>query len=153
MSSIRAFPWILSQLRFQLLALLLVATLLPVAFSLAQVSTARREAEGEAATTAKHGAQLVAYQVADLVSDVDAFGHIVEQTPSFWTADDPERDRQLTVLAEAQPSFGGLVYFTPDLQEHGISNAGAAAPASTFPRASTPRTWPRRMPPRLAFPS
>jgi PAS domain S-box-containing protein len=125
----RALPTSLRQLRTQLLLVFLLATMLPVAISLAQVRAARAAAEGQAETLALHGAQLIAAQVVDLLDDLHRYGHFVEQTPSFWSTDDSGRNQQLSNLAYLQPSFNGLLYFTPDLQQHGISNPNAAATA------------------------
>ncbi|HEY0581558.1 MAG TPA: PAS domain S-box protein, partial [Chloroflexota bacterium] len=120
--------WRFSSIRAQLLVLLLAATLLPLGVSFVQLERDRADAGARATQSANDGAELAATQVSDLLHRAIAVAGILEQTPSFWPADDAERDRQLGVLATAEPIFSGLMYFTGDLMEHGSSNHVPGAP-------------------------
>src|SRR6266851_4627041 len=48
--------------------------------------------------------------------------HVLEGLPAFWDGSDADRDAVLTILADAEPIFNGLTYFTADYRDHGRSN-------------------------------
>jgi hypothetical protein len=106
----------------QLLVLLVVATLIPLALMLDRIRTDALDAEQRAATragwVARRDAQAVgnAYQVA--IGSADALTYSDE----FWNGSDADRDRALSTLSLAYAALDGLIDLGVDFQPHGSSS-------------------------------
>src|SRR5579885_2156911 len=106
----------------QILALFLVMTLVPLAVGLIQTRDDLQQAEQRAFADAGGVADAAASGVENTLQYARQAGRAIEGLPTFWDGSDADRDQVLTVLADAQPVFSGLTFFTPDFQDHGRSN-------------------------------
>jgi hypothetical protein len=106
----------------QLLAVFVLATLLPLMVSLVLVQRDRVAAEQRAGLTAMRGARVAAAQAAQVLQGARSIALVIEQLPSFWAGEDTVRDTNLAKLVVIEPLANSLVFLTPDLHQHGASN-------------------------------
>jgi len=60
--------------------------------------------------------------VAEVLAEAQRTAATAAGLPGFWDGTDADRDALLAALAAPQPMFASLLYFTSDLQQHGISD-------------------------------
>src|SRR5205823_1824838 len=78
--------------------------------------------EERAFESARWAAGAGADDMCDLIDGARATGKIVERLPAFWNGEDSDRDQLLAALAAPHPAFMGLLFVTPDFQEHGAAS-------------------------------
>jgi len=106
----------------RILALFLVATVVPIAIGLVQTRDDVLDAEDRAFADARSVADKAASDVDSTIQFARQAAAALAQVPEFWAGEDRDRDRILTVLADAQPALTALVYFTADFRQHGRSH-------------------------------
>src|ERR1700730_6224657 len=109
------------------LALFAVATLVPLGLALLQTRLDVAAAEDEAVVNARFAALTAAHNVEDLISVARGRAETVSHLDGFWQASDAQRDDMLMAVALPQPQFKTLLFITPDLAQHGSSDAGGRA--------------------------
>ncbi len=125
-------PRAFTSLAVQILVLFLVMTLVPLAVGFIQARDDLQDAEQRAFADAFAVADAAAAGIEGTLQFARQAAEAIEGLPTFWDGDDTDRDQVLTVLADAQPVFSGLTYFTSDFQGHGRSNFDPAVGRLNF---------------------
>ena len=111
-----------ASLGVQVLALFFFTTLGALAVAFVQTRgdtlTAERRAFADALAVADSAAQ----GIEGILQFARQTAHVLEGLPAFWDGSDADRDAVLTILADAEPIFNGLTYFTADFRDHGRSH-------------------------------
>jgi signal transduction histidine kinase/CheY-like chemotaxis protein/HPt (histidine-containing phosphotransfer) domain-containing protein len=113
---------LLTSFATQVVLLFLVAILVSLGLALVYTRAQVVEAEARGARNIYILTRGAAADVAELLADARRAAEAAARLPSFWDGSDADRDALLAALAEPNPAFTSLAYFTPDYQEHGISN-------------------------------
>ncbi len=111
-----------SSLAVQVLALFVFTCLGALLVGFIQTRHDLRAADERAFRDARSAADAAAADIESTVRVAVQSGQALARLPAFWNGDDADRDQILAVLANAQPVFSALNYFTADLHEHGRSN-------------------------------
>ncbi len=118
----RALHRLSSSVAARVLAVFLVATLGPLVLSLAQTRAEWLAADERAYEQAHAVARAAAAEVNSSIYEARQAATTIARLPAFWRGEDADRGQILAALMAAQPVFNALLYYTPDFEQHGMSN-------------------------------
>ncbi len=99
-----------------------VGLIIPLVGSLVDTNAQVTVSEEAAWSNARAVSQAAAGLVEQIVEDVAGEARMAASLPAFWSGTDEDRDALLAAIAQANPTYNGVTFMTPDLTEHGISN-------------------------------
>ncbi len=105
----------------QILAVVVLAIVVPLAVTLPQGRADQLAAEQRAFGQAQAAAHAGATDVGDTIDKARRAAQVLSHVPAFWGASDADRDRLLEAFASTDATLNSLIYFTADFRERGTS--------------------------------
>ena len=106
----------------RILTLFVIASIVSLLVALLQTAGQARDARRQAFANANLVAVAAGSEIECRLSNLVGLARTIERLPGFWDAADEDRDDVLAALATPRSELQALLFYTPDLQQHGASN-------------------------------